>query len=71
MMDNISLLLNDIDIHLDGCDLRNEMSSIYRIWMLSYSMMDYLVVMVVVMMLTVVKIICCDNVMVICYDENM
>ena len=35
MMDNISLLMDDIDIPLDGCDLRNEMSGIYRIWMLS------------------------------------
>ena len=55
-MDSISLLMNDIDIPLDGCDLRNEMSSIYRIWMLSYSMMDYLVVMVVVEMID-----CCDD----------
>ena len=38
-MDNISLLMDDIS--LDGCDLRNEMSSIYRICMLSYSIMDY------------------------------
>ena len=44
-MDNISLLMNDIDMLLDGCDLRNEMSNIYRIWMLSYSMI-ILVVMI-------------------------